>query len=441
MSLGVFTSYENAGIDSQISDRLKVITDNILRNVPHVRSVLLAGGFGKGEGSIEITQDGKVKFIRDFDMVVIVDRIPKETVVRKMYDQIYQSLELPNPESSHFRFLNFVVDIKFMRKKDLIFPDIWFYDLKVASKLLYGEDIREQIHSSKKEIPLSSGIRILFEKITGFLVLFPILESNKMPSGIQVPQRERELIIVECYKAIVELCTVLCILAGRYEPRYADRARILKEIYFIAFPDLADVLPDLPERVTKCTNFKLKPDLANVNEDVVDLWFSTREYLSTVLSFYIKRYLGKKSFDVANLPSYFDEMALTYYNSFLKSLIPLKSKSQNGTLVTFASFLYQILVNAEYSYVISRYSGKLYLEPLRKSNVSPSLKFFLAAQFLYLSLNRDGTVDEELLQKAESQLRHCIPVQNNTVTLSGWDHLRRLYYKAYSLCGGYHFVK
>ena len=116
--MGIFTSHESASIDAQIASKLQLITKIILENVPYVRSILLTGGFGKGEGSVRKTNNEKILCLRDFDIAVIADKIPDGTIVQKLYDQIYRSLNLPNPERMLFRFSNFVVDIKFLRKKD-----------------------------------------------------------------------------------------------------------------------------------------------------------------------------------------------------------------------------------------------------------------------------------------------------------------------------------
>jgi len=436
--LGIYTSYKSTWVDAQIASRVRLITGIILENVPYVRSILLTGGFGKGEGSVKTTNDAEVICLRDFDIVVIVDRIPKEKAVQKLYNQIYRSLNLTNPEYMLFRFSNFVVDIKFLRKKDLIYPDIWFYDLKAASQLLYGEDLRNLIPWSKEEIPLSSGLRILFEKATGLLGLFSYADCLKTEKP---SEEKKELLIFECYKTFIEICTALCILAGRYEPKYADRARIFEKLYFNEFPELAKVLPDLPDRVAACTSFKLKPDFTEVDDDLVDLWFSTRDYLGTVIRFYIKRYLGITTLNWRNLPRYTKNVARHYYKPFLKSLMYAKWGSSNRILLEISSFLYQALTNIEYSYVVTRNVGRLYLQPLRRWYMAPSLKFFSAGIMTLLSINKDGTIEKELFQKAVEELRECIPVEISTIDSSRWDALRRHFLKAYSLCRGYHFVK
>ncbi|MFX1362975.1 MAG: hypothetical protein ACFE7A_05945, partial [Promethearchaeota archaeon] len=74
--MGKYTKYESKRVDSVIDSQLNLIRDIILEDISGVKSIILAGGFGKGEGSLEITQDGKVVLLRDFDLVAIVDKIP-----------------------------------------------------------------------------------------------------------------------------------------------------------------------------------------------------------------------------------------------------------------------------------------------------------------------------------------------------------------------------
>jgi len=409
----------------------------ILENITCVRSIFLTGGFGKREGSVETTQNGKVRFLRDFDFAVIVDRIPKEETVKKLYDQIYRSLGLPNPEGKLFRFSNFVVDIKFLTKKDLIYPDIWFYDLKVASHLLYGEDVRNLIPTNKIDIPTSSGLRILFEKVCGLLGNF----SYSYLKTKKIPIEKKKVLIFECYKTFIEMCTALSILAGEYEPKYVTRAKNLENIYWKEFPKLCQVLPNLPKKVIAYTNFKLRPDFTKVSEDPVELWFSARESLGATLRFYLRRYLAIALSDWNDLSFRMKIVARHYYKPFLQALMYRNWGFSNSTMLDIVSFLYQTLTNIEYAYVVSMDMGRVYPNPLRKFYISPSLKFFQAGVMILFSLEKDGTVEKELLGRAIEELRHCVPVKIHRLDASGWDISRKYFLKAYSLYRGYHFVK
>jgi hypothetical protein len=438
--MGRYTNYGNS-VDAQVQAQLDLATKIILRIIPGVRSIILAGGFGRGEGSVEIQENGKIVFLRDFDLVAIVDRIPTGRIQHSLRNEIYRSLNLRDPGT--FRFSDFAVSVYFRRTTDLIYPDIWFYDLKAASQLLYGEDVRNLIPWSKNNIPLSSGLRILFEKVCGLLGVFP---SGKGASTGKIEKQQERWLIIECYKTFIEICTVLCILAGRYEPKYSTRARNLGIFYADKFPDLAQALPDLPKTVADCTNFKLKPNFAKVQEDPIQLWFRTRDSLGVVLSLYLKRYLESAhdevfSMDWKNSSQQMKMVARNYYKPFLGPLIRTKVRFSNRVLLDVASFLYQGLTNAEYSYIVTRSFGKPYLHPLRRWYVSPSLKFFPAGFIILFSLTRNGTIEKDLLERAAKELRNCIPVELPKFDMAGWESLRRHFLKAYSLCEGYHLAK
>lgn len=432
-----YTVHNNEYVNAAIESRLQLVTNIILANTAGVTSILLTGGFGKGEGSIQLTPDGKVRLLRDFDIAVIVDRIPEEETVQRLYDRIYRALNLKNPQNKLFRFSDFVVDIKFLQKKDLIYPDIWFYDLKAASQLLYGEDIVNSILTKEADIPLSSGLRVLFEKVCGLLGNF---NPNYLKAE-KIPQKEKEMLVFECYKTYLEICTALCILAAKYEPKYVTRAKILEDFYYEKFPDLAQRLPDLPEKVRVYTDFKLNPNFDKVCENPIELWFSTRNALGKVLSFYLERYLSTSLSDWNDLPSEMKKASLQYYGPLLHSLIRAKFGFSNKAILNICGFLYQALMNIEYAYAVSNEMGRVYLHPLRRCYMSPSLKFFQAGILILFSLKRDGTVEEQLLKKAAKELSHCVPLKLSTFDLFGWDNLRRYFLKAYSLYRGYHFVK
>jgi len=382
-------------------------------------------------------RNGKVALFHDLDLVVIIDRRPEEKTVQTLYEQIYGSLGLTNPEHKLFRAGNFVVDIKFLRKNDLIYPDIWFCDLKAASQLLHGEEVRNLIPWGKEDIPLSSGLRILFERVAALLGNFSYSYLNAM----KLPQHKKKMLIFECYKIFIEICTALCILVGKYKPKYADRAKTFNEFYQNELPDLAQDLPDLPKKVMLYTNFKLKPNFSKIHDDPIELWFSAREYLGITLRFYLRKYLGIMLSDWKILPNQMKIAARHYYKPFLHSFLHAKLRSSNNAMLDIANILYQIVVNIEYAYVVTKNLGRVYLRPLNRFYISPSLKFFSAGVVLLFSLNRDGTIEMESFRKAVSELSNCIPIKVSAINASEWDTLRKHFLKAYSLCTGYHFIK
>ncbi len=345
---------EDKSVNEQIDSQLQLVAKTILKNMTNVRSIILAGGFGKGEGSFKLTKDGKVRCLRDFDIVCIVDRKPRSKAVEKLHDLTYKSLGLKNPKSSVYgRARNFMIDIIFLRKDDLIYPDVYFYDLKAASQILWGEDVRDFIPWTKKDVPLSSGLRLLLEKVTGLLGHFSIAYVQ----GKTTTYREKEVLVSECHKTFIEIGTALCILARKYEPRYRQRAKALANFYATQFPELARVLPELPKKVIQYTGLRLGSYSLVDYEDPVELWFSARNYLREALNFYLKSYTGKSLSDWNSLPNLMREVAGQYYKPFLDSLLRARLHFSSRFVLDVANFLYQGLTNLDYAYVVALKRG------------------------------------------------------------------------------------
>ena len=65
-SLGIHTSWKSTWVDAQVASGVQLIAEIILQNVPHVRSNLLTGGFGKRERSVKITEGEKDYLFKGF---------------------------------------------------------------------------------------------------------------------------------------------------------------------------------------------------------------------------------------------------------------------------------------------------------------------------------------------------------------------------------------
>jgi hypothetical protein len=446
--MGVYTSYNQSWVDAQIVSKLKIVVNTILDDVQGVKSIVLTGGFGRGEGSIQIYDTREIRLLKDFDLVVIVDRQPAQQIQAQVLDKIYRQLNLKNAEFEQFRFSQFVVDIKYMSEKDLAYPDIWFYDLKSASKVLYGRPIANLIPYNANDIPPSSGFRILFEKVTGLLGHFPYryfgeLNNNSDNSNI-IDHHEQDLLIYECLKSYIEMCTALCILTKHYRPSYYERMEVIKQIYSRELADLAEQFPQLPELVERATLFKLKPDpslLSKIYGDPLNLWFTTRDHLGIVIRYYLSRYTGRDIRDWADLIKLKDYLYGTYYIPLLQSWIKQRGgrRFERG-LCDAMNTLYHLLVNLEYIYQIKRDQGKIYLRPLTRP-ISPSLKFFLAGPLILFSVNREGAITRpDYIKTALDELSLCIPV-NLKDGKDSWDVARKYYLLAYRLYTGYHMIK
>jgi hypothetical protein len=434
--MGVYTAYNEEWIDAKLQSKIDVVTEELLKSVEGIRSILLTGGFGRGEGSIRLLKERELKLLKDFDIVVIVDEIPPAPIQESLLETIYARLNLKNAEHEKFRFSQFVVDIKFLRTTDLAYPDIWFYDLKSAGKLLYGESISKYNSYSAEDIPLSSGFRILFEKVTGLLAHF----SYDYLKGKSIDSDERDSLVYECLKAYIEMGTVLCILTKNYRPSYLERSYIIRKIFDHELSDLAKIIPEFPSLVERATSFKLRPDSIAVNQDPLEMWFLTRDHLGVIIRFYLERILDVRINDWTDLPSLKYKLAKTYYVAMLQSWMRQKLGHGPAGLIKLLNLLYNTLLNLEYIYQIRKNEQKLYLKPLQVP-VSPSLKFFLAAPLALFSLNKGASVKQEYLDSFFNELKYCIPIDVIGPNENKWEIAKDHYLKAYRLYNGFHMVK
>ena len=65
-----FTIHDTQNIDDRITFDLDLITQIILNQFPNVESLILAGGFGRGEGSVLVV-DSYIQPINDYDIYII----------------------------------------------------------------------------------------------------------------------------------------------------------------------------------------------------------------------------------------------------------------------------------------------------------------------------------------------------------------------------------
>ena len=427
--MGKFTVYEEPWIDEEIQHQLDTIVRIIKSNVPNVRRIILYGGFGRGEGSVRVIGNTVVP-LKDYDITVVVDKKPNSKIVQALDDEVYTELKMQNPKEKDFHFLNFVVDIAFTRRKNMgVLPDIATYERKVASKLLFGEDVRETIPWGIEDIPLSSGLRLFFEKMTGLIGHF----SQEYLLGREIEKHKQELLIYECYKTYVEIATALCLLMKCYEPSFARRMKLFKNNFERELPSLYEKVPDLPEWVTKTTKFKLKPDFGSVKEDPIDLWFHTRDTLCTVLEYYLEVFLGTKLNNW--IDSYEETCALMgrkYHRALMEKIVSVRINFKSEYLSSLLTLFLQIYLSYRYTYQLLKEHRTLHLDPFKHPQ-APIIRTYLITPLILFSIKRDGNIDEIYFEEARKKLNYLFPIKKIKENFP-WNTLRETYLPTYYLC-------
>lgn len=417
--MGKYTIYNDDIIDKEIDNRLAIIVSTIVGSLGNnVYSIILAGGYGRGEGSV-IKENGSVRLLKDFDICVVTHNDVNYIATKNLLDIIYNKLRLDNAENSLFRHSKFAIDLKFINKNNINYPDIWFYDLK-NSLVLYGEDITRHITYNSNDIPLSSGMRLLFEKVTGLLGHFNYYMLYKGVNGDQ-----RTNLIYECMKTYIEIGTALCILYRRYVPSYRERVKIIKSLVEDKhLDDLIIHLPDLLYKIEYSTQFKFMPDF-NAIDNPISLWFKTKHDLIKVILFYLKNYLDFGQDDLSILDIMSKKLSKIYYKPMLNAF---KINKKINIPVSILNILYQLYTNIKYIKNIKKEEGELCMKPLINNMfISPALKFYPAGIYILLSLEKDGSVNNSFMEKARRILSDLLPIDRTET----WEDMRVLYLKTY----------
>lgn len=286
--MGIYTAYNLPAVDQTIDEHMQLLTELCLANLDdNLDSLVLAGSFGRGEGSVLINADGTVEPLRDYDVRVVLLRPPAPGVLARIRDTFMQRTGLGNADELFSGECGFSLTIEPLLRDELetCFArdrDLRVYDHAYASRLLYGTDRATPLQFPAHEIPLVSGLRLLYQKMIGLVGHY----DGRIP-----PYDLRRTLGYECDKTFVEICTALVLLAGKYIPSYSRRAALFNQHWQAWFPELAAELPGLGSDVVRATQAKLYPGTATALQPA-ESFARARAALLAVHRYYIRRLFG-----------------------------------------------------------------------------------------------------------------------------------------------------
>jgi hypothetical protein len=419
-----FTIHRDPNIDSQLMEQMKIIRDEIIKTYKKIYSIILAGGFGRGEGSIKILKNGKIVPLKDYDIYVVTDHKISESEYINMINRIHERIAIKSSWYFSVGPGEFNVGIQAipLRKLERLPPDIATVDLKTASKVIYGDDLRGRIPLSPNDVILSSGALVLFNKTIGLLEqMDPRLFTETLEN-----ERKHSIVYV-CGKTFIEMCTALTILAKQYVPSYSKRAETFARIFAENFPDLLEKIPDLPTKVAFFTELKLKSNFDEFKVDPIELWFVTRRYFNEVLQYYMQYFLNMDS----SANDWFDFSEKLHRKlgfEFFKEYIHCNLRNMTGyhpRLLPFLSIVGQVYDNFFFVNRVRSIKKKLYVAPILSWR-SPLIKIFSASTLALNAINQDGSIDDKLLRKAISYIKKAYPVKTNFSSLiENWNAVRK----------------
>jgi hypothetical protein len=421
-----YTKFQSS--DDLVESYLKIITEEIKNNCPGLKAIILAGGYGRGEGAVEFVKK-KPRLLNDLDLYLITEKQLSDSFLEKLGKRCSEligkgGLEFPENYRAKFDFDTFFnVDLRcitFNRLKHLP-PTVRYYEMKNGTIILYGEDVRKLIPEIKTEdLPFSEGLRFLSNRMMNMFLSMKEEYLKEKPSNDEIG-------IINYYicKAYLACCDSLLLSVGKFAPSYEGRVNIFREIYKETFPELNKKFSNLPEKINFAINYKFNPDIKKI--DFRKEWFEVGEIITEIFRYIILKqfnrkdsswqelnYLVKKDIEV----KYFED-----YSSFLLKIISMNNKYFRIFLSRMIASTLSIL----YFFRLKEEIGKFYFRAF--SFRDPGLKIMSITPLIILSLNKTGEFKQEYVSLIKKILEGIYPTRE----INSWKEMKENYLDAYKL--------
>jgi len=345
-------------INGVLTTNLRILCREILRSIPKTMSIYLTGSYSRGEGSVLI-EEGKVKILSDYDLLVISDAQPYLLRLKssKLNDALF-SMELYNRE---IMLGHPVAESAVRNRKQIqrVNPTLFNYELRTA-KLIYRFEILESVPKiNASEIPPTNGLRLLFDRMLGALIPFSIDFLHEKPSEI----KSRHLMF-ETAKLLTCCRDALLILNKVYFPTEKQKQKYFESKY----PTYQSLVKktDFLKLTKKAHQYRLTPS-KELEKNVVDLSPKAFKMASIVLKIYLEKLYGIEESEWSTMIDNFGNIQFLPPSHNLASIFLTYQKNK-----------------------------KLYNYPSR----TPLNKIFSVLTLLVLSMEENG-LNEEMLEKAQ----------------------------------------
>ena len=419
-----YTKIDDERIDKKIDGEMGIVCEEILKVVNPV-SIILFGGFGRGEGTAQIHGDD-VTISKDYDTLLVVKKKIPPALIYEMSANIHRRLGRTNPLDSINMEMGAGVSLVQYTMADLLyFRDAKTYEIKMSSKLIWGEDIRDKIPVRAEDLTPWNGIRFLLRKPPGLCACFRPEYLQQPPEG-----EAKETIIHECHRVYLDGGVLMTILAGIYRPTYSARALVIKESLESKLPDLVERIPGLPEKIERLTEFKMFPSEEKYAAiDPVKLWLETRKDLGIILSYFMERHLGVETRGLAELfDAYNDRLNKEFVDELAYFYLKKRFRVASQPLARLANLAYQRLFCLKYMLKLNKRDKVIYPKTLLNF---PTFRISTSGLMLLFSLNEDSTLDRNLFDAFKASLRHIYPLEiRNSGEGDRWQEASDIYVKA-----------
>lgn len=327
-----FTIDKSDVVDKKILSDLQVIKKLLLNNLNNVHSLILVGGFGRGEGSV-LMNSGKPEPINDYDIVLVSENKPVPlSRLKELSEKITKKIEIR------------LVDLILIEKSQM--PELPYtmfnYDMKYGGYIFWGEKniLREVPDYDPKKMPLVEGKILLFNRMICLLESYSDEFSKRHPD-----ENERFFLINQSSKVILACCDSLLILKGLYHHSYVERCKRFSEEYSGRVKCV--------NLVSMATDFKLKPTRNN-DINAVEFWFDAREIFTNVLLEFMECFYSRRFENIKVFCDFYNKMNMSFFKRVLSFFKPFKGGDLKRNIELFELYLLGAINPSSY---IDEYMG------------------------------------------------------------------------------------
>jgi hypothetical protein len=256
-----FTIHQNQEINSRILADLQYVRDRIVNEIDCVDALILVGGFGRGEGTVRITDDG-IKPMNDYDIVVVYDtnRLNRVVVQRKIF-----ALSNELADGLDIRFVDLIPRSR--TNLTTIEPTKFNFDMAKCSYTIYQREnrpLKNEWAINPADIPLFEVEKLLLNRLVCFL------ESIRFEGGEFTEETDNASMFTvrQVAKGIIAAADAHLIIENEYVPKYTDKVEACDSIGL--GEDFLALLRD-------AVRVKVDPN-SHSPGDPVEFWFKGREF-------------------------------------------------------------------------------------------------------------------------------------------------------------------
>jgi len=331
----------------------------IVKRIPQVRSVVLIGSQARGEANHAHDE---------YDLIVVVPTLLVPLLLKKIRRVERELSERYGVELSINPLPTYRV--KHPRR------NVLFYEIKHGGKVLYGEDIMEEMPlGGFDEVPRETALEYLFNSYWILLEPFSVRFLAKKPR-----KEEAELLEYVAMKTFIRCCDILLILEGNYRFSFQERIEATVAMYDVDHSELHERLPDLPKYAKNAIGCRRGREKISIPPP--RLWFLAKKCLEETTKHVLER-----------LPQAFNPDS--WLGKFLNNL----------------------------QFVVSQFISEGKVEVKMIGLEAPATKLRRAILLLSRSLSHEGSVDIETLGQALKMLGRNDKIDEKN-GLKKWESLK-----------------